>query len=142
MELGYQSTSISDCAQEIWDYGQRGEMKPLHESFKTLREMNDYIAFEGALRTYCDLMKDSPTQYEQLLGLTRIGELTFEECKDQLIQLEWITEALSYVRYDPERSSRWTYEPGVTYRINGKIYNDPFGLDYKNGPSDVFGDGR
>jgi hypothetical protein len=87
-------------------------------------------------------MKDSPTQYEQLLGLTRIGELTFEECKDQLIQLEWITEALSYVRYDPERSSRWTYEPGVTYRINGKIYNDPFGLDYKNGPSDVFGDGR
>ena len=104
--------------------------------------MNGYIALDAAFRWYCKLMKDSPTDYEQLLGVTRIGELTFEDCKDQLVQMNWISNILQSVPYDLSRSQGWRYEPGVTYRIDGDVYNDPFGLDYQNDASDVFGDGR
>ena len=100
------------------------------------------LALLCVTRLYCDMIKDSPTDYEQLLGVTRVGELTFEDCKDQLVQLNLISEILKSVPYDPSRSRGWRYEPGVTYRIKGDVYNDPFGLDYKNGPNDIFGDGR
>lgn len=143
LEVGEIRNTLEGCVQDTWNAGQNGEMsKPLHESFATTKEMNDYIAFESAIRLYCEMVKKSPTDYEQLLGVTRVGELTYENCKDQLIQLNLISTILREVPYDPNRSQGWTYEPGVTYRIDGDVYNDPFGLDYKNGPSDEFGDGR
>ena len=143
IEVGDINDSIEDCVNGMWDAGQSGEMsEPLHQSFSTIAKMNEYIAFESGIRLYCDMIKDSPTDYEQLLGVTRIGELTFEDCKDQLVQLNLISEILNSVPYDPSRSQGWRYEPGVTYRIKGDVYNDPFGLDYKNGPNDIFGDGR
>ena len=142
IEVGAVSNTLEGCVQDSWNAGQAGDSKPLYKSFESMDKMNEYIAFESGLRMYCRLMKDSPTEYEQLMGLTRVGELTYEQCKRQIIDLNMITTVLESVPYDLSRSRGWVYEPGVTYRINGDVYNDPFGLDYKNGPSDSFGDGK
>ena len=143
IEVGDIDNSVEGCATEMWDAGENGEMsEPLHKSFATIDKMNEFIALEVSLRLYCELMKDSPTEYEQLLGITRIGELTYEDCADQLVEMNLISNILQSVPYDLSRSQDWRYEPGVTYRIDGDVYNDPFGLDYKNDASDVFGDGR
>jgi hypothetical protein len=143
VEVGVVNNSVTGCVNEMWQAGQSGEMsKPLHESFATMEEMNQYIALESGIRIYCNMIKESPTEYEQLLGLTRIGDLSYEECKDQLVQLNMISEILQSFSYDVSGAQDWRYEPGVTYRIDGDVYNDPFKLDYKNGASDVFGDGR
>ena len=143
IEVGAAKNSIEGCVSQTWEAGQSGEMSnPLHETFVSIDKMNEYIGFESAVRGYCDLIKNSPTDYEQLLGVTRIGELSYEDCKDDLVQMNLISKILESVPYDPSRSQGWRYESGITYRINGDVYNDPFGLDYKNGPNDVFGDGR
>ena len=143
VEIGEIDGSVNGCAQRTWarDQDESGK-KRLYNQFASVSDLSEYIAVDSALRHYCDLMKNSQTPYESMLGVTRIGELSYSECKYQITQMNMLSEVLQSVPYDPAGSRRWTYEPGVTYRINGDVYNDPFGLDYKNGPSDVFGDGK
>lgn len=143
IEAGAVSNTLTGCVNGTWKAGQDGTFeKPLHKQFESIAAMNQYIRGESAIRLYCKIMKDSPTEYEQLLGVTRIGELSYEDCKQQILQLGMLNKVLESVPMDALSIPSWRYEPGVTYRIGGKVYNDPYGLDYKNGPSDIYGDGR
>lgn len=143
IETGVVSVALQTCVNDAWNRtGSMPMQKSLHKSFSSVMEMNQYIRGETALRIYCEMIKDEPTMYEELLGVTRIGELSYEDCRNQLIQLNMLSAVLQDVPVDIAANSAWSYEPGVTYRISGKVYNDPFGLDYKNGPEDTWGDGR
>ena len=63
VEVGVVNNSVTGCVNEMWQAGQSGEMsKPLHESFATMEEMNQYIALESGIRIYCNMIKESPTR--------------------------------------------------------------------------------
>jgi hypothetical protein len=123
IELGerasYRWKSIDECVNEYWT-----QRSNLHEDYADLDELYQAIGFDMALRQYCE-----------------VENLEYNYCKT-LIAVSGIASQLApYLSLEDSRSWRSSgYQE--TYVINGQVYNDPYGIDYKNGPNDVYGDGR
>jgi hypothetical protein len=118
IELGQSRESIDSCVKTYWNEGSN-----LHDDFADLDEMHQYIAFESAVRWYCD--KEG---------------LEFNYCKTFISVSSLASEVLEAAPFDTRRS--WSSGNQETYIIDGQVYNDPYGIDYQNGPNDVYGDGR
>ena len=119
LEIGAVAGPFEECVRIHQDAGR------IHKNFESVAKMNEYLAFDATLRFYCK-------EIDQDL----------ETCKYNIKMDIMLQDALQKIPIDYSRSRSWSYEPGITYRIKGDVYNDPFGLDYKNGTSDVFGDGK
>lgn len=128
IEADSTSGTVSQCADELRT---RGAWVP--ESPAQLRE---YIVLDQLIFRVCERDAD---QYESIEQCRSSVKTTLAQSLDDgnpsldlLISVGMATGALSEM---PGGC-------GSTWRINGQIYNDPWGVDFKNDSSDCYGDGR
>ena len=115
----YRWKSIDECVKKYWE-----EDTNLHEEYADLDELFQAIGVDLALRQYCE---DENIEYNYCKTLVAVSGLA-----SQLLPMYELQDSRSW------RSSGYQN----TYVIDGQVYNDPFGIDYKNSPNDVYGDGR
>lgn len=122
IELGkrasYRWKSIDECVKEYWEAGF------LHEEYADEGELYQAIGVDLALRQYCE---DENIEYDYCKTLVAVSGIA-----SQLAPFGSLEDSRSW------RNSGYR----ETYVINGRVYNDPYGIDFKNGPNDVYGDGR
>lgn len=140
IESDQTNDNLIDCVVDQWNNDQ-SDSEPLYQTFKTLAGLNRYIAAEATLISLCEQYKDRPTPYEQMIGVTRIGSLSTEECIWQFTEMGRLDEALDDVILQYAVAD-FTPQRRGGYVINGQIYNDPYGLDFRNDEKDFYGDGR
>lgn len=96
----------------------------LHEEYADEGELYQAIGVDLALRQYCE---DENIEYDYCKTLVAVSGIA-----SQLAPFGSLEDSRSW------RNSGYR----ETYVINGRVYNDPYGIDFKNGPNDVYGDGR
>lgn len=120
--------TATDCALELWNEGTDVPASP-----ELLRQ---YIILEEGVFRYCD---QHTAEYSSIdtcrveAPLILYADLVGETSSEMLLQSLGFAVGMESLDLPMK---------GRTWLINGQLFNDPWGMDYKNDPDDVYGDGR
>jgi hypothetical protein len=149
IEIGETSPPMSSCINLHWSGGQDGSIEKLHKSFDSIAHMNQYLALDAIMRDFCNELRSNPEADFPLLYLdpfsrSMIDPGSWSSCKQTLAMAVNMSEILQSIDLErmAEQGRMFNWSSPQTYVIDGQVFNDPYGRDYKNDASDVYGDGR